>query len=89
MGSACGKSNEPTANVINNSGNDTNITKSDINIPGILHLINEAPENNKVIDKDIFQAFISKHPHGPEAYWSNPKDFALCIAWLSASTLEV
>eukprot|EP00942_MAST-04A_sp_MAST-4A-sp1_P012890 g12890.t1 len=76
MGSACGKSNEPTANVINNSGNDTNIPKSDINIPGILHLINEGPENNKVIDKDIFQAFISKHPHGPEAYWSNPKDFA-------------
>ena len=67
--------NEPTANVINSSGNDTDITKSDINIPGILHLINEAPENNKVIDKDIFQAFISKHPHGPEAYWSNPKDF--------------
>ena len=29
-----------------------------------------------MIDKDIFQAFISKHPHGPEAYWSNPKDFA-------------
>ena len=25
MGSACGKSNEPTANVINNSGNDTKI----------------------------------------------------------------
>lgn len=77
MGSACGKSGEPTKNVIDATGNESTPTPSDIKIPGILHLMNEVVQkDDKVIDKQTFQSFISKHPHGPEAFWSNPKDFA-------------
>jgi hypothetical protein len=74
MGSACGKSGEPTENVIDSTKKSSSSKPSDIKVPGILHLVNEA--SNGVIDKHIFQTFISKHPHGPEAFWSNPKDFS-------------
>ena len=74
MGSACGKSGEPTENVIDGAKISSTVDKSGGKVPGILHLMNET--SNGVIDRQIFQTFISKHRHGPEAFWSNPKDFS-------------
>lgn len=73
MGSACGKSGAPQANIVAEGDGATRPSADASRIPGILHLLNAA--SGKPVSKDIFQAFISKHPNGPGAYWGNPKRF--------------